>query len=314
MAKEEEGMTELNTALEVFEQSAIKLPNTAVEVHAFVRDALIAKTKEIASEIDDLNRKSLTISVKDETSAAMAREIILHKKELADKVDAALGLIKKKAHSLHKGVKAAEELLLSPLDSIEEREKSKIGDWVKAEQARQRKEYLEEQERQQKEKDRKIKAAQKKADDLLAGITDLNKQAETLEAALNNPEITQEESDALSSKISALRAQLTSKQVQLDSKTTEIHDLSKTVPPPVQIQTKLAGTGIKPIWKVTVQNPMTLLNAVVSGLVAISVVEFSASQLKKLANGGGVPSLSTPERPVIPGCVLEEDIQISTRR
>jgi len=303
-----------NTALQIFEEQALKLPNTASEVQAFVRDMLISQTRELAAEVAEPERTSQLIVVTDEVSAAVAREVILRKKDLVDKVESVLGGMKKKAHSLHKGVKAAEEVLVGPLESIETLAKSKIGRWVKAEQERQKKEYLEEQDRIRKENDRKIKAAQKKADDLLSGVTDLQKQVELLEHALENPEVTQEESDALASKISGLRAQVIGKQTQLDQKVNDIHDLARTVPPPIQMQTKLAGTGIKPVWTVRVINPMQLLTAVVNGLVAVNVVEFSDSALKRLANGGGVASLSTPDRPVIPGCVLEEDIKISTRR
>jgi len=283
-------------------------------VFSFVRDKLIAQTRELAVEVEVLETMSEQHKVVDEVSAARSKEIILRTKEITEEVDAALGLMKKKAHMLHKGVKAAEEVLVGPLEIIETTEKRKIGAWFQAEEKRKKDEYLAQQQIELKEKDRKMKAAQKKADALLEGITGLAQQAEALEKQLENPEITQEEVDAISSKLAAVRSQLANKQAFLEQKTAEVHEIARPAAVYSEPTTAIKGASIKKEWAVAVTEPMRLLQGIVNGLVPVSVVEFSASALKKIANGGGVPSMSTTGNPVIPGCVLTEDIKVSTRR
>lgn len=298
----------------IFEQGAVKLPETANEVYTFVRDNLIMQTRELAARVELLADRSAKHTVTDEISAAVSRDLILEKKEIEDAVKIAIGKVKEKAFKLHRGVTAAEKVLKDPLEAISDAETKKIREWVKAEEERKKAIWLAEQERIRKENDKKIAAAQKKADKILEGINNLNEQKVALEHSLDNPEITQEEHDALEAKLRSVVAQLTGKQEDLTHKAGQIADLSRTQPVAIQMQTKLAGTGIKKVFRVKVTNPMQLLMAITNGLVSVSVVDFKDNELKKMANNGGVPSLGTVDKPVIPGCYLEEDIDISTRR
>lgn len=306
--------TEMGKSLQVFETSIAGLPTTANEVFVFVRDNLIEKTKNIAVEVEMLEQMSRAQSVTDEQTAAESRNLIVHKKDIVDQINAALGDWKKKADKLHAGVCAAEKVLMGPLKAIEDNEKAKIGGWIQAETARKKAEYLAEQQRIQRENEKRLKAAHKKIDELVNGTADLNQKIAAVNAILENPEATQEEVDLASARISTLRGLLANQQDKVAAQQAKAVEAAKPVLPAVQLETKMAGMGIKKEWVVTVSNPMQLLNAIVNGIVPITVIDWNAAALKKFANNGGVPAMSNGGDPIVPGCVMTEDIKISTRR
>ena len=301
----------MSKELDVFEQSVAKLPETGREVFEYVKDQLVLKTKELSNSIVQYADEAGKLAIKDAAGMQEATELLQRKKMLESQIGDELGLIKDKAHKLHKGVCAAIDVLQKPLDGVHKSVTQSMRTFALAEEARIAKERREAEEKARADHDRLIKAAQGKIDTAIGKIGDLDEQIAVVSETLAAPDITQEEFDVNAAVLQGLhdrKAGLVTK-VQ----TLAAPPVPRAIPQAPEPE-KIAGLSTKKVWTVEVVDPARLVEAVHLRLVPLEALTPSASVLKKLANAGGVPtSRSADGKPGIPGCRLTEDMNFSVR-
>lgn len=298
--------------IQLFEQSVAKLPDTASEVFAYVRDNLVAKTKGLAETIGQFTEVASTLHIEDADGMQNATEILRRKKGLEGNILEELALIKDKAHKLHKGVCAAIDVLQKPLDGTEKDVKQKMRTWQIAEDARLLKARQAAEEKARVEHERLIKAAQAKIDTAMEKIGDLDAKIAECERQLSAPDITQEDYNV----VSAVLMGLADRKAGLVTKvqTLAAPPVPRAIPQAPEPE-KIAGLSSKKTWTVEVVDMPRLIEAVHLRLVPTDVLEARLSILKKLANAGGVVTSRKPNGdPGIPGCVLTEDMSFTVRR
>lgn len=208
-----------------------------------------------------------------------------------------------RAHKLHKSLLSKKNSFIEPLAAAEKVYKDdKISPYLDLKEKEEEKERLRLAEVARKERDTLLNRAAKKIDKLLERTGDLQAQVISLEEALQNPEMTEEEEETIHARLRPLYAKIEGAKEQIEDKTAEIEDHS-VVPEPMSAPTsspKTKGMSARKKLEATVVNPMALVKAIASGQAPIGIIKWDIGQINKIVNTGmRLPGTNTTTKRVV---------------
>ncbi len=194
-----------------------------------------------------------------------------------------------RAHKLHKSLLSKKNSFIEPLAAGEKVYKNdKISPYLDLKEKEEEKERLRLAEVARKERDKLLNRAGKKIDKLLEKTGDLQAQVISLEEALQNPEMTEEEEETIHARLRPLYAKIEGHKEQIEDKTAEIENHS-VVPDPATApisSPKTKGMSTSKKLEATVVNPMALVKAIVSDQAPIGIIKWDIGQINKIVNMG----------------------------
>ena len=194
-----------------------------------------------------------------------------------------------RAHQLHKSLLAKKNSFIEPLIAAEKVYKNdKISPYLDLKEKEAEAERLRLVEVARKERVKLLDRAAKKIDKLLEKTGDLQAQVTSLEEALQNPEMTEEEEETIHARLRPLYAKIEGAKEQIEDKTAEIETHS-VVPEPVAAPIsapKTKGMSTSNKLEATVVNPMALIKAIVEGKAPIGIIKWDMGAINKIVNTG----------------------------
>lgn len=268
-------------------------------------------TEVAEQEIKDLEGKALSITecasgleVASEEDMTVAHSHLKAIKGLKKAVQETFDPVVEAAYATHKKSVAAKKEHLDPLEKAEKVIKGKIGGFMdECERQRQEEERIA-REKAVKEQDRKLKAAKKRIEKLIAQGGDIQEQIARLRKEADDPELEEVEEAAILAQIEILEAEAEGNAEKVAAKKAEA--VAPVYVPPVAAVTprpKVKGlsTSVKKVGEVV--DPMALIKAVAYGTIPEKVIKFDMAAINKLLNAG-MP---------LPGVSVKDDRTVAVR-
>ncbi len=227
--------------------------------------------------------------ITDDQGLELARDNIRGIKDIKKEVEEYFNPDIDRAHKLHKSLLSKKNSFIDPLVAAEKVYKDdKISKYLDLKEEQEEKERLRLAEIARKERETLLNRAAKKIDKLLEKTGDLQAQVISLEEALQNPEMTEEEEETIHARLRPLYAKIEGNKEAIEDKTAEIETCSM-VPEPVSAPVsspKVKGMSGRKKLEATVVNPMALVKAIVSGQAPIGIIKWDIGQINKIVNMG----------------------------
>lgn len=252
----------------------------------------------------DIQSQAAAIVVTNHEEEQAAVEFLKGLKALRKEIDATFGPLTEKAHAAWKETLAQEKKHLGPIEAAEKQVKGVVIAFQNEQERLRREEQARLEEQARKEQQKRIDAAMKRVNGLLAKSTDINGQIAALEAELAG-DLNDEERSTIDHSLNMLRVKKDNIEKAVLDKTAEVERAQYVAPVPTVAAPapKVQGAASRVVKKAVVQNLMQLIKAVAAGQVPPSVLDPNMSALDKLVNAGAI----------VPGVGFTEDRRLSVR-
>lgn len=255
----------------------------------------IDMNSKITPMISDINSFIISTS----GHLALANEKRKGIKVLIQEVTDTFGPIKKKTYDAWKETVAQEKKYLEPLEKTDTDLKSRMGQFMLAEQQAAEKEANRLAEIARKEKEKEIEKANKKLEVLMEKAGNLDAQIEALSAELQNQSI-DDEAAIIRAKLNGLLAQKESLERKVSVQATQAEQITATpqIITPIPEKPKIAGLSFRTEKKGEIINKLQVIKAVAAGTLPLELVDINNTVLNRLVKAGmniaGVDVVTVP--------------------
>lgn len=249
---------------------------------------------ELEERVAPVTAEANAITVQTHEDVERAKDFIRGVRDLKRVVDDTFEPMREKAYAAYQEILKQKKKHLGPLDEADKAVRAKIGTFLDAEEARQRKEQEAREAEQRRLRDEALRNANRAIDRLLSSSQSLDEQIFLIQSKLDSGDGTALEMEALRTKLAALEAKKAQTAEKLEQRHEQVEELADTpVEAAPEPETKTEGVSSSKDVDLTVTNAMAIVKAVASGQLPISVVDFNIKALKQLYKGGmRIPGIS----------------------
>lgn len=252
------------------------------------------EVQKYQKDISPYINKANALAVRSTEDVEAARDFI---RDIKDQIKAVKEFFDPRidqANKLHKGLIADRGVFEVPLKGAQSVIEQKIGVYVAAEQKKLREEAQRREDEERRKHEQAVARAAKSMDALLEKAGEFQEQITALEAELERPDITTEESLAAASRLEMVRAKLDASERKV-AVVTERATVAY-IPPPPPVVEKVAGVTVKKVLEPVILNAAIVINAISQGQAPADIVDFNMDKIKKLINAGiKIPGVGSTE-------------------